>query len=83
MDSINLHIVFNDGTEADCEAVAADMVAFESHFELSIAKLGEDFRLTHFFWLAWHSQKRAGATADDFDSWIQTVRSVASAEAKK
>lgn len=83
MDAINLHIVFNDGSEADVEAVAADMVAFETHFDMSIAKLGDDVRLTHLFWLAWHSQKRTGVAKVEFDSWINTVKMVASADPKE
>lgn len=83
MDSINLHIVFADGSEADVSAIASDMVAFERHFDLSIAKLADEVRMEHLFFLAWHSQKRTGVTAFDFDAWLDTVQIVTSAEPKK
>lgn len=83
MDEINLHIVFVDGTAVDVSAVASDMVAFERNFDLSIAKLADDVRLEHLFFLAWHSQKRTKATELEFDPWLETVAVVTSVEPKK
>jgi hypothetical protein len=83
MDSINLHIVFSDGTEADVSAIASDMVAFERHFDLSIAKLADEVRMEHLFFLAWHSQTRTKVTGLEFDEWLDTVQIVTSVEPKK
>jgi len=83
MDPIALNVVFTDGKEQVVEAVAADLIAFESHFDLSVAKLAQDVRLTHLFFLAWHSQKRTGATSDDFDTWVGSVSIVSQAAEKK
>jgi hypothetical protein len=83
MDPIALNVVFTDGKEQVVEAVAADLIAFESHFDLSVAKLAQDVRLTHLFFLAWHSLKRTGATSDDFDTWVGSVSIVSQAAEKK
>lgn len=83
MDSINLHIVFADGSESEVDAVAADMVAFEAHFDLSIAKLSDDPRLTYMFWLAWHAQKRTGLTVLEFDKWLESVQGIKAADPKE
>jgi hypothetical protein len=83
MDPIALNVVFTDGKEQVVEAVAADLIAFESHFDLSVAKLAQDVRLTHLFFLAWHSLKRTGVTSDDFDTWVSSVSIVSQAAEKK
>jgi hypothetical protein len=83
MDPINLQIVYLDGRTVDVSAVAADMVAFERHFDLSVARIGEDVRLEHLFFLAWHAEKRGGQTQTSFDEWIDLVEFVASVEVKK
>lgn len=76
MDPINLQIKFLDGSEKDVSTVASDLIAFESKFDMSITKLNSDLRLTHLFFLAWHTEKRSGATVLEFDSWCDTVSSV-------
>lgn len=83
MNPINLQVTFNNGSTAECAAVAADLIAFESHFDLSVARLEKELRLTHMFFLAWHSQKRTGATKDEFLKWVESVSMVSEGEAKK
>jgi hypothetical protein len=83
MNPINLQVTYIDETTAECSAIAADLIAFESHFDLSVARLQSDIRLTHMFYLAWHALKRTGKTGDDFDKWVESVSMVTEGEAKK
>ena len=54
----------------------ADQVAFEQATDRSIARLGDDFRLTDACWLAWHALKRNGKTPKDFEAWLDAVDNV-------
>ena len=83
MNPINLQVTFIDETSVECSAIAADLIAFESRFDLSVARLGEEVRLTHMFFLAWHALKRTGHTTDDFEKWVESVSMVAEAPTKK
>lgn len=73
---INLQIQFEDGTSRDIVCSAADLVAFENHYNISIAKLAEDTRIGWLLFLAWHSEKRTGATKDAFEKWVESVVTV-------
>ena len=73
MNPINLQVQFIDGSTADCVAIAADLIAFESHFDLSVARLEKEIRLTHLFFLAWHVQKRTAQTTETFEKWVESV----------
>lgn len=83
--NLNLLLTYNDGTERSIVAKAADFVAFESHFDISIARLQENMKLTHLFFLAWNIERRTGEIAKDmdFDKWIDTVDMVQAADEKK
>ena len=59
------------------------LIAFESRFDLSVARLGDDVRLTHMFFLAWHALKRTAQTTDDFEKWVESVSMVSEAPTKK
>jgi hypothetical protein len=83
MNPIALVISFLDGTERTVEAVAADLIAFEDKFNLSVVRLEQEIRLTHLFFLAWHALKRQGQTEDDFNKWVESVSIVSQAEEKK
>ena len=83
MNPINLQVTFIDETSVECSAIAADLIAFESRFDLSVARLGEEVRLTHMFFLAWHALKRTGHTTDDFEKWVESVSMVSEAPTKK
>ena len=83
MNPINLQVTYTDGTTAECSAIAADLIAFEAHFDLSVARLEQEIRLTHMFFLAWHSLKRSGGVTDDFDTWVESVSMVSEAPTKK
>ena len=78
---INLRIQFSSGDSKDVTANAADMVAFEREFEVSISSLEKNPRLTHLLYLAWASETRLKATAKTFDEWLSDVDSVSFGDA--
>lgn len=80
---INLQITYADGATKQVTAGAPDIVAFESKFDLSIARLEKDFRLTHLFFLAWNVEKRTKAVEVDFDEWLTSVELVEAGDQKK
>ena len=83
MQPINLQIQFIDGTTADVSTTAADYIRFETHFDKSIAALGEDVRLTYLFFLAWSAQKRTKATELEFEAWSESVAMVGESDPKE
>ena len=83
MQPINLRIQFTDGSEAEVSAIAADLIAFETRFDLSVARLEKEIRLTHLFFLAYSAAKRTGQTTEEFEKWTETVTMVAEADQKK
>lgn len=74
--NFQLKITYLNGETKDLTCIASDMVAFESHFDLSIARLEKEVRLSHLFYLAWHSEKRLGATKEVFEKWLESVEMV-------
>jgi hypothetical protein len=82
MNPIDLTVVYLDGTEETVSAVAADLIAFESHFDLSIARLDKELRLTHLVFMAWHVLKRTKKTTETFEVFTERVAGVAQAEGK-
>lgn len=82
MNPIELEVVFLDGSKKQVSAVAADLIAFESHFDLSITSLEKDLRLTHLLFIAWNVLKRTGQTSDEFDVWANGVAGVSQASGK-
>ena len=80
---INLQVTFNDGSAKDIEAKAVDIVAFESKFDLSIARLEQNIKMTHLFFLAWNVEKRTGGTTAEFEKWLETVDSIEATQPKK
>jgi hypothetical protein len=82
MEPLNLQIQFIDGTSQDVSTTAADYIKFETHFDKSIAALGDDVRLTYMFFLAWAASKRTGKTELQFDDWAETVSMVGDTDPK-
>lgn len=80
---INLQVTYADGTKKEVAAGASDIVAFESKFDLSIARLEQNIKLTHLFFLAWHAEHRKGETKDTFEKWLESIELVEAAETKK
>lgn len=80
---INLQITYADGNQKEVTAIAADLVAFESKYDLSIARLEKEVKLTHLLFIAWHVEQRTKATGLEFDPWVETVAGIGIAETKK
>jgi len=80
---INLQTTFNDGTDKVITAGAADLVAFEREFDLSVAKLQSEVKLTHLLYIAWHSESRNKSTTLKFEDWTNEVSAIEATEAKK
>lgn len=81
--NINLEVTYQDKTVKSVIANAADLVAFETKFDISIAKLEKEVRWTHICYLGWHVEKRTGGTELDFEPWLEKIESVSFAETKK
>jgi len=80
---INLQISYSDNTTKEIAAKAADIVAFEERYDISMVNLQKEVRLTHLLFLAWHAEKRSGATKDEFDKWVESVEGVEAVDPKK
>jgi hypothetical protein len=80
---INLRTTYNDGTKKDLTAVAVDLVAFETKFDLSIARLEQNIKLTHLFFLAYNIEKRTGGTTEEFEKWLESVEGIEAVAPKK
>ena len=80
---INLQITFADTTKKVITATVADIIGFEQKFDLSVARLEKDVKLTHLLFLAWHAEKRSKATELEFEAWVATVEGIEAQEAKK
>jgi len=78
-----LEVKYIDGTTKTVVGMAADFVAFETKFDLSMARLEKEIRLTHLFFLGWHIEKRTGNTKLDFEPWLELVEMVQAADTKK
>ena len=79
---LTLRIEFADGTHKDVLVSAADMVAFEDKFNVSIAKL-DDPRIGWLLFLAWHSEKRRKQTGTEYEEWLELVDSIGTTEDPK
>ena len=83
MNPIDLKVSFIDGADEAVSCIAADLIAFESKFDISVARLETDVRITHLFFLAWHALKRTGKTTEEFEKWAESVSAVNEAGSKK
>jgi hypothetical protein len=79
---LTLRIEFADGTQKDVLVSAADMVAFEDKFNVSIAKL-DDPRMGWLLFLAWHSEHRKKHTGEEFEKWLELVDSIGATDDPK
>jgi len=73
---LNLQVTFDDDTTKDVTCNAADFVAFEEKYNVSIAALGADPKLSFLLFLAYNSERRTGATSQSFEQWLEKVASV-------
>jgi hypothetical protein len=81
--NFNLLVTFLDGSSSSVNGIAADLVAFEAQFDKSVSSLGQDVKITHLLWLAWHVDKRLGNTKLTFEKWVETVSTVEAADPKE
>lgn len=81
--NLNLQITYLDGSDKLLTAIAADLIAFESKFDLSIARLDKEVRLTHLLFIAWSVEKRTKATELEFEAWSETVAGIEAQAPKK
>ena len=79
---MQLEVEFLDGTQKDIKVIMADMVKFESEYSISIAKLGQEMKVTHLLWLAWVALKREKQVTAEFDAWVDTVASIGAVDPK-
>ncbi len=73
---LNLQVTFDNGKSKEVVCNAADLVAFEDKYNVSISVLGTETKLGYLLYLAWHSEKRTGSTQESFDKWLESVASV-------
>lgn len=81
--NFNLTVTFLDGATHEVSGIAADLVAFEAEFDISVTRLNADMKITHLLWLAWHVLKRTGETKDAFAKWVESVETVDAGSPKK
>jgi hypothetical protein len=79
---MQLEVELNDGSKTPVRIIMSDMVKFESQFNISIAKLGQEMKVTHLLWLAWTSLTRQKQVSADFDTWVETVSSIGAQDPK-
>lgn len=77
---IILRVSYSDGNSKEVTCSARDLVAFEERYNRSVARLESELRITDLLFLAWHSEKRTGATKKEFDNWLDEVDSVTSGD---
>lgn len=70
---LNLQLTYENGETRDITCNAADMVAFEDKYNVSVASLSTDPKMSYMLYLAWHSEKRTGGTKDNFEKWLDSV----------
>jgi hypothetical protein len=82
---INLRVEFNNkpGEPKEVTCLASDMVKFESNFNLSIANLEKELKITHLLFLAWASETRTKSTNKPFDEWVDEVEGITASDDPK
>lgn len=79
---MQLEVEYIDGSQKEVKVIMADMVKFESQYNLSIAKLGQEMKVTHLLWLAWSALTREKQISAEFDTWVETVAAVGAVDPK-
>lgn len=77
---INLRVLFLDGNAKEITCGASDLVKFEDKFNISIARIQEEMKITYLLFLAWCAETRTKSTALDFNAWNETVESIGASE---
>jgi len=77
---INLKVELGDGKTQEVVCSAPDLVKFEDKYNISVAKLESEMKLTHLLFLAHSALSRQKQTTLSFDEWLETVNSVGAGE---
>jgi hypothetical protein len=82
---LNLQIQFTDKPDEYKQVVCnpSDMIKLETKFDISIASLEANIKVTHLLFLAWASETRTKATNASFEEWVDTVESISPADDQK
>jgi hypothetical protein len=82
---LNLQVAYSDKPDELKDVICnpSDMVKLEERFDISIASLENNIKITHLLFLAWASESRTKATTLKFEEWVDTVESVSPTEQKK
>ena len=82
---LNLQVAYtaNPDKPKDIICNPSDMVKLEERFDISIASLESNIKITHLLFLAWASESRTKATTLSFEEWVDTVESASPSEQKK
>ena len=82
---LNLQIQFTDKPNEYKQVVCSpsDMIKLETKFDISIASLESNIKITHLLFLAWASETRTKATTASFEEWVDTVDSVSPSDNQK
>ena len=83
MNPINLQVTFIDGTSETVSCIAADLIEFEEHFDLSGSRLEKDYKFTHLAFLAFSALSRLGKTSEDFVTWRKKLAGITDLSVKK
>jgi hypothetical protein len=77
---MNLRVGYVSGTFEEVTCSAIDMVKLEEKFNISVARLDKEMKLTHLLFLAHSSLLRQGKTKSDFDTWVESVDELSPSE---
>jgi hypothetical protein len=82
---LNLQIKFTDKPDESKLVVCnpSDMIKLETKFDISIATLESNIKVTHLLFLAWASETRTKATTEAFEEWVDTIDSISPADEQK
>jgi hypothetical protein len=82
---LNLQVKYTDKPDEIKQIVCSpsDMVKLETKYDISIASLENNIKITHLLFLAWASESRTKATTISFEEWVDTVDSVSPSDEQK
>jgi hypothetical protein len=82
---LNLQVQFTDKPNEVKQVVCnpSDMIKLETKFDISIASLETNLKVTHLLFLAWASETRTKATTESFEEWVDTIESISPADEQK
>jgi hypothetical protein len=70
-------VTYNSGDVQEVTAVFADFVMFERTWNKSVAKFGDDIRLTDLAWIAWRALTTRKLTSSPFEpDWLNSIENV-------